>query len=153
MSRAHSSATLRNINASDGHDGSYIYLFVRLARGLITAAHYPNCRHFLARHGSPSSSYARLLATPFATGGGLRKFMAFLHEITRKHNPCPLRRMSPRRAAVPFLSPACTARLSLLLSPLFPPHFIRASARFCWSLERETCFTEFDLRVLALAHT
>lgn len=39
-----------------------------------------------------------------------RKFMGFLHEITRKHNPCPLRWMSPR-----------LRRLHFFRSPLLPP--------------------------------
>lgn len=97
-----------------------VYFICRASRGLITAAHYPNCRHLVARARAPSSSYARLSATPFARQRG-RKFMGFLHEITRKHNPCPLRRMSPRPPAALFLSPSCTARLSSSSSSkLFP---------------------------------
>ena len=121
MSRAHSSATIQNINVSDGHDDIYIYLFVRLAnRGLIIAAHYPNCRHFLARYDSPFILVCSFVGNPFATGGGLRKFMGFLHEITRKHNPCPLRRMSPRlRLLHSFCSLLHCSSLFLSLISLF----------------------------------
>lgn len=160
MLSAHSLATVRNINASDGHGGSYIYLFVRLAdRGLITAAHYPNCRHFLACHGSPLVFIRSFVGNPFRHWGGLRKFMGFLHEITRKHNPCPLRRMSRRLRLHSFRS---LARLvSLPLSPLFrrfPLHFIRASAlafadRSIAKLAGDfTETTEFDLHALALVN-
>lgn len=147
------------LTCRNGHGGSYIYLFVKLAgRALITAAHYPNCRHFLAasRH-PPSSLYARLLATPFATGGGLRKFMGFLHEITRKHNPCPLRRMSPRlRRPHSFRPLPHGSSLSLrsfagflgISSALPPSPFAdRSIAKLAGS------FTEFDPCVLALART
>lgn len=40
--------------------------------------------------------------------------MGFLHEITRKHNPCPLRRMSPRLRRLHSFRP-----LARLASPLF----------------------------------
>ena len=156
MSRAHNSATIQNINTSDGHDDTYIYLFVRLANHeLITVAHYPNCRHFLARYDSLFIFVCSFVGNPFATGGGLRKFMGFLHEITRKHNPCPLRRMSPRDCGgpIPFALLHCSSLsfslFFLFFSLSFPALYARSPvssafhprfhACFCWSLDRETC--------------
>lgn len=90
-----------------------------------------------------SSSYARLLATSFATGGGLRKFMGFLHEITRKHNPCPLRRMSPQlqrlhsfrplpRLVSPFLF--CSLRPSALPLAFADRSIAKLADRILWNL-------------------
>jgi len=171
MSRAHNSATIQNINTSDGHDDTYIYLFVRLANHELIAAHYPNCRHFLARYDSLFIFVCSFVGNPFATRGGLRKFMGFLHEITRKHNPCPLRRMSPRDCGgpIPFALLHCSSlsfslfflffslsfpMLSMLVHQ-FPPHFIRASTlafadRSIAKLAGS--FTAFDLCIRALAH-
>jgi len=56
--------------------------------------------------------------------------MGFLHEITRKHNPCPLRRMPPRLRRLHSFCPLARLVSLFLLFPLFRrffPRFIRAS--------------------------
>lgn len=118
------------------HIAPYIYLYSSgRIHGLITAARYPNCRHFLACYMIPVLIRS-FVGNPFRHRG--RKFMGFLHEITRKHNPCSLRRMSVRllRRFHSF-PPSCYGlRLSFtlfmrlsLLSPILSAFYPRAFAR------------------------